>query len=120
MSARRPTIDDVRRITAQFPRSYEGEVKRGIRFRVGRIVYAAFDNSNDRLMGVAFPKELRDGIVRGEPQKFRLPRASELRYNWIVVDLDAIDRRELEELLEDAWQMVVPKSVATAYLDPSG
>jgi hypothetical protein len=110
------TIDDVRRITSEFPRSYEAEVRGGIRFRVGRIVYAAFANDNDRMMGVAFPKEMRDGIVNGEPDKFRLPRKSDLRYNWIVVDLAAIDEDELRELLEDAWRMVVPKSVAAAHL----
>jgi hypothetical protein len=110
------TIDDVRRITSPFPRSYEAEVRGGRRFRVGRIVYAAFDNRNDRMMGVAFPKEMRDGIVNGEPHKFRLPRKSDLRYNWVVVDLDSVDEGELRELLEDAWRMVVPKSVATAYL----
>ncbi|MEY2469621.1 MAG: hypothetical protein QOF21_2319 [Actinomycetota bacterium] len=87
----------------------------GIRFRVGRIVYAAFGN-DPTLMGVAFPKEMRDGIVRGEPDKFVMPRKSELRWNWIVVRLDAIDIDELRELLEDAWRMVVPKSVAAAYL----
>ena len=75
-----------------------------------------FDHGNDRLMGVAFPKEMRDGIVHGEPDKFRLPRASELRYNWIIVRLDAIDAAELRELLEDAWRMVVPKAVAAAFL----
>lgn len=110
------TIEDVRRITAVFPRSYEAEVRRGIRFRVGSIVYAAFDHGNDRMMGVAFPKEMRDGLVAGEPAKFRQPSKSELRYNWIVVDLDAIDETELRELLEDAWRMVVPKSVAAAFL----
>lgn len=109
------SVDDVRAITAAFPRSYEAEVRNGIRFRVGRIVYAAFDHGNGHMMGVAFPKEMRDGIVRGEPTKFRLPRPSELRYNWIVVDLAAIDRDELEELLEDAWRMVVPKKVAAEF-----
>jgi hypothetical protein len=109
-------IDDVRAIVADFPRGYEAEVRGGIRFRVGRIVYAAFDNENERLMGVAFPKEMRDGIVGGEPDKFRLPRPSELRYNWIVVNLEAVDRDELQELLEDAWRMVVPKKVAKEFL----
>jgi hypothetical protein len=109
------TIDDVRRITSTFPRSYEAEVRRGVRFRVGRIVYAAFENGNDRMMGVAFPKEMREGIVNGEPAKFRMPSKSELRYNWIVVDLAAIEADELRELLEDAWRMVVPKSVAAAH-----
>jgi hypothetical protein len=109
------TIDDVRAITSTFPRSYEAEVRGGVRFRVGRLVYAAFGR-DPTLMGVAFPKEMRDGIVRGEPEKFVMPGTSELRYNWIVVRLEAIDVVELRELLEDAWQMVVPKSVAEAHL----
>lgn len=89
----------------------------GIRFRVGRIVYAGFEKNNDRMMGVAFPKEMRDGILAGEPEKFRSPRPSDLRYNWIVVDLDAIDRDELVDLLEDAWRMVVPKRVAAEFFE---
>jgi hypothetical protein len=109
------TIDDVRTITSTFPRSYEAEVRGGVRFRVGRLVYAAFGR-DPTLMGVAFPKEMRDGIVRGEPHKFVLPRAAELRYNWIVVRLDTVDITELRELLEDAWRMVVPKSVAVGHL----
>ena len=61
-------------------------------------------------------KEMRDGLVAGEPDKFVMPRASDLRYNWIVVNLHAIDRDELQDLLEEAWRMVVPKSVAQAFL----
>lgn len=110
------TIDDVRAITSTFPRSYEAEVRGGPRFRVGQIVYAGFGQPDDTRMGLAFPKEMRDGIVGGEPDKFSLPRKSDLRYNWIVVNLEAIDVDELRELLEDAWRMVVPKSVAAAHL----
>ena len=110
------TIADVRAITSTFPRSYEAEVRGGIRFRVGRIVYAGFGRNDDTRMGIAFPKEMRDGIVGGEPDKFSMPRASDLRYNWIVLNLKAIDVEELRELLEDAWRMVVPKSVATMHL----
>jgi hypothetical protein len=110
------TVDDVRAIASTFPRSYEAEVRGGIRFRVGQIVYAAFGRDDDTRMGVAFPKEMRDGIVGGEPDKFSMPRASDLRYNWIIVNLAAIDVDELRELLEDAWRMVVPKSVAADHL----
>ena len=46
-----------------------------------------------------------------------LPRASDLRYNWAVVRLAAIDEAELRELVVDAWAMVVPKSVAAAYAE---
>jgi hypothetical protein len=41
-----------------------------------------------------------------------LPRASEMRYNWVLVRLDAIALDELRELIVDAWRMCVPKKVA--------
>jgi hypothetical protein len=41
-----------------------------------------------------------------------MPRRSDLRYNWACVRLAAIDASEMEELVLDAWAMVVPKKVA--------
>ena len=51
-------------------------------------------------------------MVAAEPDKFMLPRKSDMRYNWIHVRLDAIDLEELRELVIDGWRMCVPKSVA--------
>jgi hypothetical protein len=51
-------------------------------------------------------------MVAAEPDKFILPRKSDMRYNWIHVRLDAIDLEEMRELVIDAWRMCVPKSVA--------
>jgi hypothetical protein len=45
------------------------------------------------------------------------PQKSDLRYNWVLVRLEAIDEIEMRELVLDAWRMVVPKRVAAA-LDP--
>jgi hypothetical protein len=39
-----------------------------------------------------------------------------MRYNWVHVRLDAIDDIEMEEIVIDAWRMVVPKRVAIAHL----
>jgi len=105
------TVDDVRRITAALPRSYEVVVGDRIKFRVGRLVYAAFSR-DETVMGVAFPKEERAAMVAADPGKFTLPRTSDMRYNWILVRLDAIDLEELRELVVDGWRMCVPKSVA--------
>jgi hypothetical protein len=44
-----------------------------------------------------------------------LPSGGDLRYNWVLVRLAAIDEREMRGLVLDAWAMVVPKSVAAAY-----
>jgi hypothetical protein len=107
------TVDDVRRITASLPRSYEVVVRDQIKFRVGQIVYVAFSR-DETVMGVGFPKEERAAMVAAEPDKFTLPRTSDMRYNWIHVRLDAIDLDELRELVIDAWRMCVPKKVAAS------
>src|SRR5205085_11115072 len=108
-------IEDVRELALSLPRSYEALVRDRVKFRVGRIVYLAFSR-DDTIMGFAFPKEEREALVASEPGKFLMPVASDLRYNWVRVRLDAIDHEEMHEIVVDAWRMVVPKSVARAHL----
>jgi hypothetical protein len=45
-----------------------------------------------------------------------LPRPSDMRYDWVVVRLAELDHDEMEELVLDAWRMVVPKKVAAEHL----
>jgi hypothetical protein len=104
------TIDDVRALVSDLPRSYEALVRDRVKFRVGRIVYLAFSR-DETLMGFAFPKEEREALVASDPDKFLMPKASDLRYNWVVVRLAAIDIAEMRELVVDAWRMVVPKRI---------
>jgi hypothetical protein len=108
------TIDDARAIAATLPRSYEALVRGDARFRVGRMVYAAFSD-DDSIMGFGFPREEREALVESEPHKFLMPRPSDVRYRWVCVRLDAIEVDELRELLVDAWRMCVPKKVSAAY-----
>ena len=108
------TVEDVRAVALSLPRAYEALVQDRIKFRVGRIVFVSFSR-DETIMGFAFPKEERDALVASEPNKFLLPRQSELRFNWVCVRLDAIDHDELHELIVDAWRMVVPKKVSAAY-----
>jgi hypothetical protein len=109
------TLDEVRRYVADLPRSYEVFVRGRVKFRVGQIVYLAFAK-DETLMGFAFPKEERQMLVETEPDKFLMPRPSDMRFNWVVVRLAALERREMEELVFDAWRMVVPKKVAAAVM----
>ena len=108
------TIDDARAIAETLPRSYEALVRDRVKFRVGRIVYAAFSR-DETIMGFAFPKEERDALVASDPEKFLMPAPSDMRYRWVCVRLDAVDVDELQELLLDAWRMCVPKKVADSY-----
>jgi hypothetical protein len=109
------TVDEVRDVARELPRSYEAVVRGRLKFRVGQIVWIAFSRDEKR-MGFAFPKDWRDVLVGSDPEKFSMPEPSDLRYNWAVVRLEAIDRDEMRELVLDAWAFVVPKTVAEEYL----
>jgi hypothetical protein len=108
------TIDDVRPFALGLPRAYEALVRDRVKFRVGQIVFVAFSR-DETLMGFGFPKEERAALVASEPDKFQLPERSDMRYNWVVARLDALDLAEMRELVLDAWRMCVPKSVAAQY-----
>jgi hypothetical protein len=107
------TIDDVRPLALSLPRTYEAIVRDRVKFRVGRIVYLAFSRDETQ-MGFAFPKEWREVLVGSEPEKFLMPSAGDMRYNWVEVRLAALEHAEMRELVIDAWRMVVPKRVAEA------
>ncbi len=110
------TVEDVRSLALGLPRTTEALVRGRVKFRVGRIVYLAFSHDETEL-GFAFPKEWREALVDSEPDKFMLPGQSDLRYNWVLVRLAAIEAAEMRELVVDAWAMVVPKGVAAAYAE---
>ncbi len=107
-------IEDVRALGAELERSYHAYVRGRLKFRVGQIVYVAF-SLDESVMGFAFPKEERAALVAGDPRKFQMPSASDLRFNWVHADLASLEPTEARELVVDAWRMVVPKKLSRAY-----
>lgn len=107
-------VEDVRALGTELDRSYPVYVRGRLKFRVKQIVYVAF-SLDESVMGHAFPKEERAGLVAGAPHKFRMPSASDLRFNWVHADLAALDATEARELVVDAWRMVVPRKLSRAY-----
>jgi hypothetical protein len=105
------TTEDVRRVALSLPRTEEALVRDRVKFRVGRIVFAALSR-DESTMGFGFPKDERAGLVAGEPAKFFLPGQSDMRYNWVCVRLAQIGVPELRELVVEAWRMTVPKKVS--------
>jgi hypothetical protein len=108
------TVDEVRAVVLPLPRSYEVFVHGRRKFRVGQIVYLAFSR-DETTIGFAFPKEWRAIVVEAEPEKFHLPSASDMRFNWLHARLAALESEEMRDLLMDAWCMVVPKRVAAEW-----
>ena len=87
------TALDVRDIALQLPRAYEAWVRDYRKFRVGQIVFASVSPDETQL-GFGFPREERADLVASEPDKFFLPRPSDLRYQWVCAWLAALDRDE--------------------------
>jgi hypothetical protein len=109
-------LDDVRAIAMSLPRTEEHLIRWYVKFRVGRIVYASV-SPDEEIMGFGYPREERGELLAAEPEKFLPPLPSDERYQWLRVRLGAIDQAELQELLVDAWRMVVPKRVAREHLE---
>jgi hypothetical protein len=109
------TAEDVREIALSLPRAYEALVHDRVKFRVGRIVFLSLSRDETEL-GFGYPKEEREALIASEPDKFHLPVASDMRYNWVRVWLSAIDRDELRDIVVGSWRMTVPKKVWTEYL----
>jgi hypothetical protein len=107
-------IEDVRSLGAELERSYLVYVRGRLKFRVKQIVYVAF-SVDECVMGFGFPREERAALVAGEPHKFHLPSASDMRFNWVQAILAELDPTEAREFVVDAWRMVVPLKVSEAY-----
>jgi hypothetical protein len=109
-------LQDIRSFALTLPRTTEALVRGRVKFRVGSIVYVALSR-DETLMGFGFPREWRQSFVDSYPEKFMLPRPSDLRFAWMVVRLAAIDIEEMQELVLDAWAMVVPQRVSADYVE---
>ena len=108
------TADEVRRLAVALPRTTEALVRDSARWRIRSIVYLAL-SPDEEVLGFAYPKEMRDALVASEPDKFLMPRTSDLRFNWVHARMAALDLDELRELVVDAWRMCVPKKVVAEW-----
>lgn len=109
------TVDDVRRVARDLPRSEEHLIRDRVKFRVGRIVYVAFSR-DETVMGFGCPREERAALVASDPATFHLPRESDMRFHWVQAWTAELDEQQMTELVLDAWRMVVPRKVWSAYL----
>jgi len=109
------SAEDVRDVALSLPRAYQAWVRDHRKFRVGSIVFASI-SPDEALLGFGFPRDEREALVASEPEKFLMPRSSDLRYQWVVARMDALDTEEMRELVTDAWAMCVPRSVRDAHL----
>ena len=102
------TLEDVRACALSLPRTEEHLIRDHVKFRVGKIVYAAVA-PDETIMGFGFPREERAALIAAEPERFCLTRPSDARFNWIDAYMAELGVAEMREFVIDAWRMVVPK-----------
>ncbi len=83
------TVADVRAVAMSLPRTEEHLIYDRVKFRVGRIVYAALSR-DETILGFGFPREERAALIAAEPDRFLLERASDARYQWIDARMAAL------------------------------
>ena len=108
------TVNDVRPGVLDLERAVEVYVRGRLKFRVGQIVFVAF-SLDEQTMGFGFPKLERQALVDGDPERFMLPRPSDMRFNWVECVLARLGRREAQEFVVDAWRMVVPQKLQRSW-----
>jgi hypothetical protein len=107
------TAQDVRDVALCLPRTEEHLIRDHVKFRVGKIVYAAI-SPDETVLGFGFPREERAAMIEADPCRFFLDRPSDQRFNWIDVRMALIEPAEMREFIIEAWRMVVPKFLAAA------
>jgi hypothetical protein len=111
------TLNEVRDVALALPRTEEHLIRDWVKFRVGRIVYAAV-SPDETIMGFGFPRDERPALIAAEPRRFFLHRPSDQRYQWIDAWMENLGPGEMREFVTDAWRMVVPKRLAAAHPGP--
>jgi len=113
------TVEEVRTLALSLPRTTEHLIHDRVKFRVGQIVYVAFSR-DEELMGFAFPKDEREALIASDPDRYLLPRPSDLRYQWVVCRIGLLDRDEMAERVTEGWSMCVPKFLVRQRLGAVG
>jgi hypothetical protein len=109
---RRRTITPatIRRLALDFPEATAGAHFYRPDFRVRNKIFAALPDGG-RIVGLKSTPSNVDALVSADAVTF----TDLWRGRWLGVRLDRVSLPVLKELMEDAWCLVAPKRLATAW-----
>ena len=112
----------VRRLCEALPQTTEKLSHGEPTFFVGKKVYAMFANNhhNDGHIAVwiPVPPGLQATLLKTEPNKFFMPPYVGVR-GWVGIELDAVSDEELGYHLCEAWRLIAPPKMQSAF-GPAG
>lgn len=89
------------------PEAYEGAHMGHADLRVRDKIFASLPN-DESVAAVKISPASLDALVREDPETFRNAWGG----RWVGVRLDRVSRSVMRALLQDAWAMTAPKSLA--------
>ncbi len=103
------TFDDLRRFALTLPGAYEDSHQGGPAFRVNHRKFALYWAEGGRTIMKLEPSH-QTFLFDVRPDVFEPCKVGTV--NWSFVDLHALDAKELQTLVLEAWSTVVPKRIS--------
>jgi hypothetical protein len=114
-----PTWDDVLAIAARLPGAEAGQSYGTPSLKVRGKFLCRLRTKPDALVVRVIDMGDREALLLGQPDVFFItPHYKE--YPAILVRMDAVDREQLAELVEDAWRLQAPKKLVAELDGGSG
>jgi hypothetical protein len=109
-----PAWSDVVAIGTRLPEVEESTWFRTPALRVRKKSFCRMKEDGETLVVRVVDLEDKDALLRSDPEAyFTTPHYD--GYAYVLVRLERVDPVALAELIEDAWRLVAPKRVLSAY-----
>ena len=109
-----PTWADVVAAGRRLPETEEGTWFRTPCLRVRKKSFCRMKEDGETLVVKVVDEEDKHALIASDPDVFFTTPHYD-GYAYVLVALARVDRRQLQELLEDAWRLSAPKRVLAAY-----
>lgn len=102
------TFDAVRQIARKLPGAIEGTSYGTPAFHVGKVLFVREHQDGESLVVRVDPQE-RTLLVRANPKTY-LVTDHYVNYPLVLVRMDSVGRRELRELILEAWRLATARN----------
>ncbi len=103
------TFDTVRQIARELPGAVESTSYGTPAFKVGKNLFVRQHQDGESLV-IKIDRDQRSMRMKADPETFYITDHY-LNYPYMLIRLAKVEREDLCELLEDAWELSAPKSL---------
>jgi hypothetical protein len=104
------SLEDIRRAALALPGVTEGDMLGETAFRVGR---KGFIHAWRGGIFMKLDEHRQELLFEARPDVFKPMAVGAMRWSWVAIE--ALDAKEIAELVREAWTQIVPKAVSRAF-----